>query len=361
MEFTFSTARLLIQTEFAPIVSVFILVAFIKTNISFSDKINRYFLITCAALLLLSASDSMRFITANMTSPTFYRYLSAGGGYALRPLILYFITIIAGRNERKQTILFCVPLVFCALISIASIFPWGKGIMFSFSPDNRFIRGPLGFLSHIVCFFYAVLLIIYSINNCNNSKNEPLVILIMEIAACTAMMMENRYKYDFILSQIFITSIIFYFFFLLTQAYKRDTLTGFLSRRCFHLEINHLLKNSMILLSMDLNNLKKINDTNGHAAGDKALITVSETMRKNFARYAKLYRTGGDEFMAVFKKTKLENVKKLVEKFQEDIAKTDYGVACGIAEYKPGDDIDKVFALCDVRMYSDKERIKSKR
>ena len=50
----------------------------------------------------------------------------------------------------------------------------------------------------------------------------------------------------------------------------------------------------MIILSMDLNNLKLYNDTKGHAAGDRALITVTEIMDDVFARHAKLFRTGGD-------------------------------------------------------------------
>lgn len=359
MEFTFSTARLLIQTEFAPVVSVFILVAFIKTNVSFSDKTNRCFLYACLASLLLTASDSMRFISAHMAEPTFYRYLSAGAGYTLRPLILYFVMIITSRNEKRRNLIFCIPLVFCGLISLLSIFQIGKFVMYSFNPQNKFVRGPLGFLSHIICGLYALQLLYYSIKNFLHNKYELLVILIMETAACTATLLENKYKYDFILSQVLISSIIFYFFFLLTQTYKRDTLTQFLNRRCFYLELNHLLKKPMILLSMDLNYLKQINDSHGHAAGDKALIAVSEAMLKSFSKYAKLYRIGGDEFMGIFRKTSISEVVNLVSAFQEKLKQTEYQVACGYASYHPGDDIDKIISLCDERMYENKQILKS--
>lgn len=358
MEFTFTTARLLIQTEFAPLVSILVLIAFIKTNISFSDSTNRSFLIASAAAIVLTASDSMRFISAHMDHTTIYRYISAGVGYSVRPLILYMLSIIAARYKIKKNMLFSIPLILCMAVSITSIFPFGRGLMFSFNEANKFVRGPFGFLPHLVSAFYAFQIIFYSLKNFNYNKWEPIIVIIMEIAAFTATFMENAFKYDFVLSQVLISSIIFYYFFLLTQTYKRDTLTHFLNRRGFYLELKHILKEPFIVLSMDLNNLKVFNDTQGHAAGDKAIITVTTEMTKVFSKYAKLYRTGGDEFMAIFRKSSISEVVNLVNTFQERLTKTEYQVACGYASYTPGDDIDKIISLSDERMYENKVQLK---
>ena len=89
----------------------------------------------------------------------------------------------------------------------------------------------------------------------------------------------------------------------------------------------------MILLSMDLNNLKLLNDSQGHAAGDKALATVSQEMLKSFSKYAKIYRTGGDEFMAIFRRSNLQTVQNYIQNFQNSLKKTEYRVACGAAEH----------------------------
>ena len=358
MEFTFSTLRLILQTNFAPVVSVFVLVAFIKTNISFSDFINRCFLLVCLACLCLTASDNLRFYTARMDHPTIYRYISTGVGYALRPTILYLLTVIASRYKPKRNHYFCIPLILCVLISIISIFPFGKGIMFSFSTNNKVIRGPFGFFSHILASFYAFQVLYYSLKNYNHNRVEPFVIVIMEIADFTAMIMEHSFHFDFVLSQVLISSIVFYYFFLLTQTYKRDTLTNLLNRRCFYLELNHHLKEPMIILSMDLNDLKHFNDTQGHAAGDKALVSVTQEMLKVFAKHAKLYRTGGDEFMAIFKNNDIDTIERLVKKFQESLKKTVYSVACGVADYYPGDNIEKIITLSDERMYVNKIMLK---
>ena len=358
MVFSFSIPRLLFQTNFAPVVSVIILIAFIKTNTSFSDKINQIFLWSCTAALVLTFSDDAGFISAHMDHPTKLRYISAGIGYCARPSILFFISKIAARYNKRRNLYFVIPLLLCICVSVISMFPFGKGIMYSFAPNNKFVRGPLGFLSHIVCAIYAFQIIYYSLKNYNNSKFEPIVVIIMGIAATTATFMENRFKYDFMLSQVFISCIIFYYFFIVTQTYKRDTLTHLLNRRHFYLELNRQLKNPMILLSMDLNNLKLYNDTKGHAEGDKALVTVTEIMNDVFSKHAKLFRTGGDEFMAIFSKQDSIFVEKLIQEFQDKLIKTEYRVACGIAQYVPGDDIEKIITLSDERMYTHKEQLK---
>ena len=102
MEFIFSIPRLVIQTNFAPVISMLVLLAFIRTNINFPDHITRYFFYACTAALLLTLSDNMRFITAHMTEPTIYRYISAGCGYILRPLILYLVAILISRKTAEN-------------------------------------------------------------------------------------------------------------------------------------------------------------------------------------------------------------------------------------------------------------------
>ena len=359
MVFSFSAARLLFFVNFPPIVSIIILVAFIKTNVTFSDIVNRIFFLACTTVFLLVVADSARFVTSRMDHPIFLRYFSKCFGYILRPLIIYLITLIAKRKKTQRLFLYSIPLLFCTLVSILNLFPCTRGIMFICDENNVFHRGPLGFTPHIVCFMYALVLLYYSFKNFSHNRYEPLVVIIIEVAAFTAMVVEMLYDFDFILAQVLVSSVIFYYFFLMTMTYKRDTLTRLLNRRCFYLEINHLQKSKMIILSMDLNNLKVYNDTKGHAAGDRALVTVSEIMEYVFSKHAKLFRTGGDEFMAIFTKHDKYTIEKLVEDFQNALSATEYQVACGIAEYTPGDDIEKVITLSDERMYSHKVKLKN--
>ena len=102
MELTFSVIRLILQANFASVVSVLVLIAFILTNTSFSDSINRCFILTCISLLLLIISDDMRFYYGHLPYPTFYRYVAAGTGYTLRPIIVFLLSIIASRYNIKK-------------------------------------------------------------------------------------------------------------------------------------------------------------------------------------------------------------------------------------------------------------------
>ena len=359
MVFSFSAARLLFFVNFAPVVSIIILVAFIKTNVTFSDVINRVFFLVCAAVFLLIIADSTRFVTARMPHPGFLRYFSKSIGYILRVSIIYLTTLIAKRSKTKRIFLYTLPLLICVILIIINFTPFGRGLLFSCDENNVFHRGPLGFSPHFICLIYSIFLLYYSFKNFSHNRYEPLVVIIIEVAAFTAMTVEILYDFDFILCHVLVSSVIFYYFFLTTMTYKRDPLTKLLNRRCFYLEVNHLKKSKMIILSMDLNNLKVYNDTKGHAAGDRALVTVSQIMEEVFNTHARLYRTGGDEFMAIFTKQDKDFIEKLVGDFQSALNATEYKVACGIAEYLPGDDIEKVITLSDERMYSHKVKLKN--
>jgi diguanylate cyclase (GGDEF)-like protein/PAS domain S-box-containing protein len=81
-----------------------------------------------------------------------------------------------------------------------------------------------------------------------------------------------------------------------------DSLTGLLNPRGFELLGNHELKvaeradRSLSLLFLDLDGLKGINDTFGHAAGDRALKDLADILRQTFRGSDVLARLGGDEF-----------------------------------------------------------------
>jgi diguanylate cyclase (GGDEF)-like protein len=75
------------------------------------------------------------------------------------------------------------------------------------------------------------------------------------------------------------------------------------------------------LLIMDLDNFKIINDTFGHAAGDKMIREIGSIIKKSFRKTDIAGRIGGEEFAVVFKNTSLEEAKKVAEKFRETVAK----------------------------------------
>ncbi len=84
----------------------------------------------------------------------------------------------------------------------------------------------------------------------------------------------------------------------------RDSLTGLLNRRSFYHSAHELLIQHrqspgkyLIVAMIDLDNFKQLNDTQGHAAGDAALVSVSAALLENCRNTAVIARAGGEEFV----------------------------------------------------------------
>lgn len=144
-----------------------------------------------------------------------------------------------------------------------------------------------------------------------------------------------------------------------------DALTGFLNRNAYESDIKALMSNhideGLVYVSVDVNSLKMVNDSFGHNAGDELLVGAAQCLNKSFGLHGKLYRIGGDEFIAIIyvDDEKLEIIKKDLEKITADWSK-DKGytlaLSCGYVPLKENDklSINEMASLADKRMYEAK-------
>ncbi len=159
---------------------------------------------------------------------------------------------------------------------------------------------------------------------------------------------------------------------------KRDALTKVNNRMAFDDKEKHL--QSMIntepdvrfaIAMFDVNNLKLINDSEGHEAGDAYLLKACRLICSVF-KHSPVYRMGGDEFVVVMTGDDYENRQALREHFESMISPysdvlplpEDYvSVACGISEYDPSKDayVSEVIKRADELMYADKAHKKNKK
>ncbi len=101
---------------------------------------------------------------------------------------------------------------------------------------------------------------------------------------------------------------------------NRDELTGLLNRRAYEDDILNLPdippEQDFVYAAIDINGLKVINDELGHAAGDEIIQGAAECLKKTLGNYGKVYRVGGDEFVAIFfaDETQLQAVMEDLEK-----------------------------------------------
>lgn len=146
-----------------------------------------------------------------------------------------------------------------------------------------------------------------------------------------------------------------------------DELTTLLNRRAYEEEVADYKENGipddLVYVSMDLNGLKGVNDNLGHAAGDDYIVGTAKIIRAAMGIRGKVFRTGGDEFMALIKADE-EDVKKIFDFMASEVAafkpKFDYeaSISKGWASRDefPDATFEELAQIADKRMYEDKDR-----
>ena len=93
---------------------------------------------------------------------------------------------------------------------------------------------------------------------------------------------------------------------------KTDALTGLLSRYAYNNALDKYttdMPESLVAFSIDINGLKRVNDTLGHEAGDELICGAAACIKNVFDEVGSCYRTGGDEFIVLASVSKKEAVK----------------------------------------------------
>lgn len=151
-----------------------------------------------------------------------------------------------------------------------------------------------------------------------------------------------------------------------------DELTGLYNRRGFftlarqHCKLAERNRRGALLVFVDLDGLKQINDTLGHVAGDHALVAVSDALRQSFRDSDILGRLGGDEFAALALETELGVGPRLLQRLRACLDEYNannqlarpLSVSVGTAYFDPDDDcgIEELIAAADREMYEEKRR-----
>lgn len=144
-----------------------------------------------------------------------------------------------------------------------------------------------------------------------------------------------------------------------------DEMTRLYNRRCYDEDLAEIIKNGMsddlVLFSIDVNGLKAVNDTKGHAAGDELIKGAAERLAVSAMEYGKIYRTGGDEFMAILNHADPAGLRsKIYESAKEWKGELvdKLTIAVGYASHKehPNVKLDELEHLADADMYAEKRR-----
>ena len=136
-----------------------------------------------------------------------------------------------------------------------------------------------------------------------------------------------------------------------------DAMTKVYNRRSLIQHIDRLRKSEKKLgvVNLDINGLKKVNDYEGHEAGDRLIIRAAELIRRAFGDYA-IYRAGGDEFLVIAENISREEFERKMADFRETAKEfDDVSLAAGSCWSGGGLETDQIFYNADKGMYADKQ------
>jgi diguanylate cyclase (GGDEF)-like protein len=141
-----------------------------------------------------------------------------------------------------------------------------------------------------------------------------------------------------------------------------DALTGLYNHRAYKEKIDGL--SQYVLLIIDIDHFKKLNDTYGHLVGDKVLVTIGNILKVSVRSGDLPFRYGGEEFVVVLPGTTPQVGLKIAERLRQKIAEkaSDEGagrvpvtVSIGVSVKKPGMSSQAVFEQADNAMYRAKQ------
>ncbi len=149
----------------------------------------------------------------------------------------------------------------------------------------------------------------------------------------------------------------------------RDELTGLLNRRAMQdliaLEHRRSARSGrpLLLAQLDIDHFKPVNDTHGHATGDRALQAFANTVRSAVRDTDVLARWGGEEFVLMLSDTQLDGARELLERIRLAVAAMEIPhatgtlhltVSAGLALHLPGDSVEHTLERADQALYTAK-------
>lgn len=149
-----------------------------------------------------------------------------------------------------------------------------------------------------------------------------------------------------------------------------DALTGLNNRRQFEVRLKQEYasatrqKHPLCAIMTDIDFFKKINDTYGHAMGDKVLKSVAHIIKEQLREYDIPSRYGGEEFCILLPQTKIEEANIVAQRLRmaveknivDENQKISVTISIGLSQLQEGDTAEDLYKHADKALYEAKER-----
>lgn len=378
----------LFTINYAPCLGILFLFVFLAANAELDAKIKNIFY----RLLILEAVElvaySLELIQAQLPYPTDFRIYLSAVGYSVRPWICVLLIHLSlwdcDRFSRKLQELLRVPALLNLMVAFSAF--WTDAA-YSYTADNAFVRGPLGYVP-IICLslYLAALLLVTLLRFRGKARLESVILLLLAAFVMIDMVAETKYKIHSIGRSTMVLCTIFYYMFFQTWQFRvrrdqnmqdrqrlelqtrTDRATNLLNKTAFKEQIRQIVEKereqNIALVFLDLDHFKEVNDKMGHLTGDMLLLEVAEKLHALFRRTDVVGRFGGDEFCVLMQNIPYEMLEKklstLISVLQMEKRKGDISVqisaSVGCVYLEKGGPINmmELFAESDKAVYEAK-------
>lgn len=345
----------IVSSNSIPVITLFILSFFICFNNSYDKNFNKVFFIPVGTIFGMLICSSFNFYYSLNGYDGFGHLMSIFMEYNFRIMSLLSLVFISLKDYSiKFKHFITVPFFLNVVVMIFSLF---------INSDMRLENGILvksgaGFFPIATCFIYLFFIAVVAIFKLfNNEKNEGIFLLLVVLIIVTGVMFVVTMRTSEFLTGIVGLLTLSYYLFFQIDNFQHDTLTGVLNRFAYDLFVEKYSSRVKAVFSIDMNDLKKINDTKGHLAGDKALKITSSKIKINLPSGCNLYRIGGDEFVVLVLNDKIDCA-KLEEKIIKEFENSEVTMSIGYCEIKGIDTFESAYKVADSKMYLYKKKFK---
>ncbi len=280
---------------------------------------------------------------------------------SIAPIIAFLFSWIVEKKYVKYIVLFLIG--HCILECLSAVF----GFIWYIDASNCYHHGTFYFLyvsAYVISAIYAMYIILGNMKKYQYHGTQFLCMIALFLATgLIIQLIDGSMKVDYL--AVSMASIMLYVF-TLEMIQQIDELTSLLNRRGYENCIAHIDRKCAVVF-FDVDNFKSANDINGHVFGDQTLKEIGQAIKKNYSKYGKCFRYGGDEFCVILT-SHLNEVNTLNHDFfylvkeLREKEKRFPGVTVGYAYYDPeNQNIQDVVNEADAMMYKYKKIRKNKK
>lgn len=332
-------------------------------SVHVSKKIKFYMRSVVALIVFSVFVHIMEAWTQTFDTLSIWRPILTSFKYCCYPAILIvlicMISEIWSPLSPKWIWIMVAPLLASAVLFFTS--QWTHWVFFYYETNN-YAGGALSWWPYILFALYLAVFVFLNILYLKRyTRRNRIIVLYITFASvlCVILYLIQGDKDDY--NPIFTASLVFYFLFIYIRMAAVDALTGLLNRSSYYQYMIEKGEKITQVVSIDMNDLKLINDTEGHAAGDEALRTLASTLRHHAGPHSECFRIGGDEFVIIYTNESSDAVEAHIDEMREALSSKHLTCAFGYAERKGHSNLEEILKIADEAMYADKVAIKAKK